>query len=150
MSQYDSLMAIKAAIDPKGDKVPWGSSYGGDLCKWKGVACDPQGRVYSTYVMRSRPDSQPWDISKAAEPLGGTMPPASAFAGLPKVDEFACFYCGLSGTLPADYANIKTLTAVTITGWPSSAPGADKWPKVSGSIPESWGSIKEMKYLTIT
>ena len=149
MTQYDSLMAIKAAIDPKGDKVPWGDKHGGDVCKWYGVACDNQGKVYSVYVMNAAPSSGPWDIA-GKEPLRGTLPGAWAFAGLPKVDEFACFFCGLQGTLPPDWGNIKTLTAITLIGWPKDAPGADKWPKVSGSFPESYLSLREMKYVTIT
>jgi hypothetical protein len=97
-SQLAALLQLRDALDPGGRALGgWtrAAGAGGGFCKFPGVACDAALAVFKVQLVA------PPGLG------GGRLPPAAALKGLPHLNELTLAACGLRGTIPSDYAQLR-------------------------------------------
>lgn len=123
---------MKAAIDPSNALSWWTRVAGtnGGYCKWSGVLC-ADGKFGKTTVTSI--------YTALMDTLQGTLPPAAAFSGLDGLTSIDFHHQSwFSGTLPADWSNLKQLQVIQL--WRI---------QLTGTIPPSWGSLVNLKVLNV-
>ena len=121
------LLAVRAAIDPKGSGLPgWTAAKGagGGFCSFSGVTCDAAGDV----VQISR--------NNLGGVGGGTLPPASVLAGLPKLRTVWLADLRLKGKLPRDWGTLGGLEDVR-----------HNINQLTGGVPPEWSGMGRLKAL---
>ena len=122
-AQLDALMRVKASVDVNGVLSSWTRSagVGGGYClKFEGVECDTAGDVQGIALD---------DIGV----LGGTLPPPSALAALPRLDKLHITEARLRGGLPPGYGALPLLADVRLNGNSLSGPIPREWAQMGSS-----------------
>jgi hypothetical protein len=126
-----ALLAVGAAIDPSGSGLPsWTAAKGanGGFCSFAGVACDAAYDVVKIDLTGS-------DLGKVG---GGTLPPASVLAGLPKLKAVRMWSSRLKGTLPQDWGTLGGLEEVSLFS-----------NELTGGVPPEWRGMGLLKWLDL-
>jgi hypothetical protein len=120
---------VRAAIDPSRAGLPgWTAAKGagGGFCSFAGVTCDAAG------------DAVKIDLSSLGGATGGTLPPASVLAGLPKLGEVLLYGLRLRGTLPRDWGMLGRLEDVRLSS-----------NELTGVVPPEWKGMGRLNILAL-
>lgn len=129
--QLDALLQFKNAIDKDGVLKGWNTNSGANrgYCKWKGVECK-DGKV--TFLQIS--------TDKGHHGLKGTLPPASALAGLTSLTVIGLHnQTGVSGSVPADWGALVQLEEIVAVNL-----------SLTGNLPSAWSRLRNLKYLELS
>lgn len=129
--QAVALLRIRTHIDTSGALSDWtiaAGSTGPAYCSWTGVSCSSTRQVTDIGI---------WSIHTTG--LKGRLPPAAAFHGLSSLTTFTLAeQPGITGTLPADWSQLRQLRDVRISEI-----------SARGSIPSSWGRLTSLVTLDL-
>ena len=147
-AQEGALLAIKAAVDPKGAALAgWAPGQGTGYCKWANVVCDGAGNVVA--------------LTLSYLGLDGALPPASALKALPRLEGLLLGGNNLKGPIPAGYGATGIqelyLNDNALTGGLPADLGASQalrelslsYNQLSGPLPAEYGRMAALKTLKI-
>jgi hypothetical protein len=153
-AQLEALLKVKAAIDKISQLKEWTrvGGAGGAYCKWRGVHCIPG--TSTVYMLNFKYEESKVKDGRLAFALTGNLPEAAAFSGLSSLVNITFNRMNVKGTLPADWSDLTSLQSIEIVDHYkceicNSQYSIDDDSILVSSLPESWGSFKQLRRLYI-